>query len=114
MQTLAGCPCDQCSFFKEIKFGYPPLAIDYVDGGLGYNNPSELALREAAKYWPDSKHFCLVSIGTGHQKAKAVVSRSEEEKQRYFLEQLRSTLPDLGKRIPLWSKGKTLKLVFSR
>ena len=40
----------------------------YIDEGLGRNNPSEVTLSEARKYWTTFRLFCLVSIGTGIQK----------------------------------------------
>src|SRR5436190_12860203 len=47
---------------------FPEMHIDgnlYVDGGIGYNNPSEEAIREARRIWPKREIGCLVSIGTG-------------------------------------------------
>jgi patatin-like phospholipase/acyl hydrolase len=96
------------SFFKEITIDQPPPGIAYVDGGLGYNNPSELALREAAELWPKSKTFCLVSIGTGHPNPEELVDTSKQnstEAQNYFVRQLKSAMPDLGK-VNGWKKVK--------
>lgn len=39
----------------------------HVDGGLRYNNPSQLALQEAQDIWPRVKRFTILSIGTGRQ-----------------------------------------------
>jgi hypothetical protein len=39
----------------------------YVDGGLRYNNPSQVSLDEARAIWPRVKRFTVVSIGTGRQ-----------------------------------------------
>lgn len=47
---------------------FPPITIDgnsYVDGGIGFNNPAQEALREARRKWPDRQIGCLTSIGTG-------------------------------------------------
>ena len=35
------------SFFKEMYIDNPRPGINYVDGGLGHNNPAEVALEEA-------------------------------------------------------------------
>ena len=47
---------------------FPPIEIEYdqyVDGGIGFNNPAEEALREALRIWPGREIGCLVSVGTG-------------------------------------------------
>jgi hypothetical protein len=43
------------------------MAIDYIDGGLGCNNPTEQLLREAERVFPDRHVTCIISIGTGHK-----------------------------------------------
>lgn len=96
-------------YFKTIEIGNP--AIPYVDGGLGHNNPSEIALREAKELWPTQRHFCLVSLGTGRPTAVEVGKFSDNnndiEKQRSFVEQLiMSSLPKLGEWIPGWRTAK--------
>ena len=58
------------SFFTEMYIDKPRPGNNYVDGGLGSNNPAEVALvEEAEKIWPKTKHFCLVSIGTGRRRS---------------------------------------------
>ncbi|KAL8701275.1 MAG: hypothetical protein Q9201_005000 [Fulgogasparrea decipioides] len=56
------------TFFKRITIADDGGAQeDFLDGGLRFNNPAELVLREAMKTFGDaSKLGCLVSIGTGH------------------------------------------------
>lgn len=56
-------------FFKPIHIAKPAPGRTFVDGGLANNNPSELALREGQRRWPETKRFCLTSIGTGRQKS---------------------------------------------
>lgn len=53
------------TFFKPIEIEY----VQYVDGGVGHNNPAELAIHEAHKIWPGRPIGCLVSIGTGLEDA---------------------------------------------
>jgi Patatin-like phospholipase len=45
------------SFFKLMFIDIPRPGMTYVDGGLGYNNPSHVALDEARRIWPTSKYF---------------------------------------------------------
>jgi hypothetical protein len=40
-----------------------------IDGGLGYNNPSKLLLKEANLVYPTYPIGCLLSIGAGHAEA---------------------------------------------
>ena len=61
------------TFFKPIDIDVPPPGDTYVDGGLTYNNPAELALSEATKLWPERTKVCLVSIGTGMLRSVPVV-----------------------------------------
>ena len=56
---------------------FKPIQIDrgvFVDGGLGHNNPAELALSEAQKIWNKAKRFYLVSVGTGRLASIKVVA----------------------------------------
>jgi predicted acylesterase/phospholipase RssA len=56
------------SFFKPAFVEVPVPGGWYIDGGVKRNNPSEVALTEARKYWKTVRRFCIVSIGTGIQK----------------------------------------------
>jgi Patatin-like phospholipase len=67
------------SFFKPMFVDVPTPGGRYIDGGLRYNNPSQLALDEARRIWPTVKRFCLVSIGTGKQKLVEFVSIKDSE-----------------------------------
>lgn len=51
------------TFFDSIKIGRQ----EFVDGGLGANNPVEFVLREAEEIWTNATRRiqCIVSIGTG-------------------------------------------------
>jgi Patatin-like phospholipase len=72
---------DQCPIWQAARATsaapscFPPAWVEvpdpggwYIDGGLRRNNPSEVALSEARKYWRTARRFCIVSIGTGIQK----------------------------------------------
>ena len=102
------------SFFKEMFIDNPRPGISYVDGGLGYNNPSEVSLDEAAELWPTSKHFCLVSIGTGRSRAVQIVDTQRRnvediETQRTIFQQLRSSIPELENWVPGWKKVENFR-----
>ena len=61
---------------------FPEMEIDgdlYVDGGIGYNNPTEEAIREARRIWPTRQIGCLVSIGTGLMQPISGVTRTKEQ-----------------------------------
>src|SRR5208282_2084332 len=100
------------SFFKPMTIDSPPPPITYVDGGLGYNNPSRLALLEAQRIWK-SKNVCLVSIGTGQQPAASVVTETQLENnldsQRSFFKVVQSSLSTLASNsIPYWKTAKNI------
>jgi predicted acylesterase/phospholipase RssA len=100
------------SFFKDVFIEIPPPGCNYIDGGLGYNNPSELALNEATELWPSSTNFCLVSIGTGRQ-ARVQLTRQPEmendtiEHRRSRFQELLTYLPALEERVPNWKTVKS-------
>jgi predicted acylesterase/phospholipase RssA len=55
------------SYFRPAWVNVPAPGGWYIDGGLRRNNPSEVALSEARKYWKVVRRFCIVNIGTGKQ-----------------------------------------------
>jgi hypothetical protein len=65
------------TFFMLIH--RPPPAITYTGGGLGYNNPSEVALEEARRLWPSCAQLGFVSIGTGRPKANPIILNADAE-----------------------------------
>jgi predicted acylesterase/phospholipase RssA len=100
------------SFFKPMTIKNPPPPVRYVDGGLGYNNPSKLALIEAGRIWA-GKDVCLVSIGTGHPSAVSIVEESQLENdleaQHSFLKVVQSSLSTLTSyTIPKWNAAKNI------
>jgi hypothetical protein len=66
-------------FFEPIRIRNLSngTAIAYVGGGLGSNNPSEIALKEARKIWPLYTNFGVVSIGTGQPSANTIPNMDE-------------------------------------
>ncbi len=101
------------SFFKPISIKIPPPAITYVDGALGYNNPSQLALLEAQRIWNCAdKEACLVSIGTGQQLAASIIHESQLESdlemQRSIFKSVQSSLSSLASNIPYWNTAKNI------
>lgn len=48
---------------------FPPHergSLFFQDGGVVYNNPTQLAIEEAQNLWPGVKIKCIVSLGTGY------------------------------------------------
>lgn len=63
-------------FFKPITIKTPVPGGTYTDGGLGHNNPAEVALSEAQRLWSSVKKFALVSVGAGRLKSIRIVENS--------------------------------------
>ena len=58
--------CAAPNFFKRIKIGPPGSGVEYVDAGLGCNNPVKQVVAEAARiFGEDAQVACIVSVGTG-------------------------------------------------
>ena len=51
-------------FFAPAVIG--PDRIQFVDGGVGANNPVQYAMMAAERIWPERAVRCLVSLGSGH------------------------------------------------
>jgi predicted acylesterase/phospholipase RssA len=56
------------AFFRRMFVDVPAPGGWFVDGGIRFNNPSELTLAEGGRIWMRVKRFYVVSIGTGRQK----------------------------------------------
>lgn len=66
----------QATVARPIYF--PPVKIDGVellDGGIGANNPSQLAYKELSTIH-DTKDICLISFGSGRHRSKSKNSSS--------------------------------------
>ncbi|KZT36504.1 FabD/lysophospholipase-like protein [Sistotremastrum suecicum HHB10207 ss-3] len=57
------------TLFTRIRIGEDGHVEDFIDGGLGFNNPAELILEEAKRLFPDRSLACLLSIGAGKRAA---------------------------------------------
>lgn len=54
------------TFFKRISIGEGGLKEEFIDGGLGCNNPVKQLLQEAGSQFNRNQHVaCIVNIGTG-------------------------------------------------
>lgn len=52
--------------FKRMKIGPPGAQEEFLDGGLGNNNPIKLLMKETPKAFDDQRAVaCIISIGTG-------------------------------------------------
>ena len=70
------------SYFPPAWVEVPAPGGWYVDGGLKRNNPSEVALLEAKRYWKQAKRVMIVTIGTGVQKTADFIENPEPPEQR--------------------------------
>jgi predicted acylesterase/phospholipase RssA len=54
------------TFFKRIRIGEKGLEEEFIDGGLGCNNPVKQVLEEAEAAFGSNQYVaCIVSIGSG-------------------------------------------------
>lgn len=83
----------------------PAPAVTFVDGGLGHNNPAQLARDEAAIIWPGCTP-CIVSIGTGIKKNVQVPTVQEVERdinaQKTVFSHAKKFIPSLVRKVPKW------------
>jgi predicted acylesterase/phospholipase RssA len=70
------------SYFPPAWVEFPAPGGWYIDGGLKRNNPSEVALAEAKRYWKTAKRVMIVSIGTGVQKTADFIENPEPPEKR--------------------------------
>ena len=55
--------------FKSITIGQAGMTEEFIDGGLGANNPIEQVLNQAYEQFdPSDRISCILSIGTGKLK----------------------------------------------
>ena len=55
------------TFFPSISCG--EQGIEFIDAGFGHNNPTEILLSEAEDIFDNQDFDCVLSIGTGLNKA---------------------------------------------
>jgi len=98
------------TFFKPMCIELPRPAISYVDGGIGHNNPSEIALEEAKRLWPASPCFGLVSIGCGQGHVNDIQAfnrvESDRNAQKSVSDKIKSYLP--AKITVAWDAAKNM------
>ncbi|KAF2834787.1 FabD/lysophospholipase-like protein [Patellaria atrata CBS 101060] len=58
------------TFFEEMTFGTP--RVTYLDGGVGFNNPTAELDYAAKSIWPGRAIGAIVSVGTGLQTIPSV------------------------------------------
>jgi len=93
-------------FFKEMYIDNPRPGIKYIDGGLGYNNPAEIARDEATdRLWATAKSFCMVSIGTGRQKA---LTMNLPDDQWSLFDKMKEFIPHPVSIMPEWKTATEL------
>jgi hypothetical protein len=54
------------TFFKRLRIGTGALSEEFLDGGLGSNNPTKILLNEVGEVFDKTRSIsCIISIGTG-------------------------------------------------
>lgn len=54
------------TYFKRLKIGPRDAQEEFLDGGVGSNNPTKLMMQEASKAFEETDFVaCVVSLGTG-------------------------------------------------
>jgi hypothetical protein len=57
------------TFFKRIRIGNGGMQEEFIDAGIGCNNPIQYLVQEAQReFGPERDVACIVSIGTGKPK----------------------------------------------
>jgi Patatin-like phospholipase len=69
------------AFFKPITIN----GVTYSDGGPGWNNPTMEAIFEAHKIWPNRPIGCLLSVGTGLEKAIQLIDNGSSKSEISYL-----------------------------
>jgi Patatin-like phospholipase len=103
------------TFFKAMSIeDTPHLPIAYVtDGGMGNNNPAQLALRESSRIWGRDGRVCLLSVGTGHSTAKSLPCTDSEleinvELQHSLFDEVKGFLSNAVSKIPYWDTASKI------
>ncbi|RFN46273.1 ankyrin repeat-containing protein [Fusarium flagelliforme] len=52
-------------FFKRLRIGQGILQEEFLDGGIGSNNPTKIMIDEVGSIYPERSISCIISIGTG-------------------------------------------------
>jgi predicted acylesterase/phospholipase RssA len=60
------------TFFKRIEIGSVGMEEQFIDGGMGCNNPTAQVVEEAKIVFPNQHISLIVSIGTGHATTIAI------------------------------------------
>ncbi|KAG9119195.1 hypothetical protein FRC07_005926 [Ceratobasidium sp. 392] len=82
------------SFFKPAMITDVVGPWRFVDGGLGYNNPTKKLLQEVAEQFPDRKVACVLSLGTGQ--GNVIRVRAAEGIPKPYLWKMRKTLQQIA------------------
>jgi predicted acylesterase/phospholipase RssA len=100
------------TFFAPMPIDNPRPTIIYIDGGLGNNNPSRLALAESRRIWGAEAKVCLVSIGTGQRPATSIVNEfqleTDLETQKSMFKTVQSTLSTAASTLPYWDTARNI------
>jgi hypothetical protein len=70
---------------------FEPVIIDglsYADAAIGWNNPTNEAIIEAGKMWPNRAIGCLVSIGSGLEKPIQLDYKAGKDSRSWLLNKL--------------------------
>ena len=77
------------TFFQPIIIN----GVKYGDGGTGWNNPTAEAIAEAHHIWPGRPIGCLLSLGTGLEKANQLSDGNDELSEEFWRSLLKKLAP---------------------
>jgi hypothetical protein len=102
------------AFFRAMSIEETPdIPIEYVDGGMGNNNPAQLAFRESSRIWGRDGRVCLLSVGTGHPSATSLPCNDSELKvnvklQHSLFDEVTGFLSNAASKIPYWDTASKI------
>jgi hypothetical protein len=82
------------TFFKRLKIGQGIMQEEFLDGGMGSNNPTKILIGEIGSIYDKRSVSCIISIGTG--RADVIEVKAPSLFQRLIPRELIDALKDMA------------------